>query len=49
MIFKALKAAILITILVSVGSASFSIAFAANEQSVEILDQLHARIKKQNH
>ena len=48
MIFKTLKAAILIATIVSIGSISFSNAFAANEQSVEELDQAQARIERQN-
>ena len=48
MIFKTLKAVILIALFVSISSVSFSNAFAANEQSVEVLEQVQARIERQN-
>jgi small conductance mechanosensitive channel len=48
MIFKTLKAVILFTTLVSVGSASFLNAFAENGKNVEVQDQVQARIEKQN-
>jgi small conductance mechanosensitive channel len=47
MIFKTLNAAILITLFMSISSASFSNAFAANEQSVEVLEQVQAGIERQ--
>ena len=48
MIFKTLKAAILITIFISINIISFSNALAANEQGVEVLEQVQARIERQN-
>ncbi len=48
MIFKTLKAVILITLFVSISSVSFSNALAANEQGVEVLEQVQARIERQN-
>jgi small conductance mechanosensitive channel len=48
MIFKTLKVVILTTLFVSISSVSFSNAFAANEQSVEVLEQVQARIERQN-
>ncbi len=48
MIFKTLKAVILIALFVSISSVSFSNAFAANEQSVEVLEQVQARIERQS-
>ena len=50
MIFKTMKAVILITIFVSISSVSFyfSNAFAANVQSVEELEQVQANIERQN-
>jgi small conductance mechanosensitive channel len=47
MIFKTLKVVILSTLFVSISSVSFSNAFAANEQSVEVLEQVQARIERQ--
>ena len=48
MIFRTMKAVILITTLVSISSISFSNTFAANGQRVEVLEQLQASIEKQN-
>jgi small conductance mechanosensitive channel len=48
MIFKTLKVVILTILFVSISSVSFSNAFAANEQSVEVLEQVQARIERQN-
>ena len=48
MIFKTLKVVILTTLFVSISSVSFSNAFAANEQSVEVLEQVQAGIERQN-
>jgi small conductance mechanosensitive channel len=48
MIFKTLKVAILITTFVSICSISFSNALAANEQGVEVLEQVQARIERQH-
>ena len=47
MIFKTLKVVILTTLFVSISSVSFSNAFAANEQSVEVLEQVQAGIERQ--
>jgi small conductance mechanosensitive channel len=48
MIFKTLKALILITIFVSISGVNFSNIFAAPVQSVEELEQVQARIERQN-
>ena len=47
MIFKTLKVVILTILFVSISSVSFSNASAANEQSVEVLEQVQARIERQ--
>ncbi|MGB3648967.1 MAG: hypothetical protein WA992_10590, partial [Desulfobulbales bacterium] len=47
MIFKTLKVVILTTLFVSISSVIFSNAFAANEQSVEVLEQVQAGIERQ--
>jgi small conductance mechanosensitive channel len=46
MIVKTLKALIVITLFLSVSSGNFSSVFAANEQNVAELEQLHARIER---
>jgi len=48
MIFKTLKVVILTTLFVSISSVSFSNAFAANDQSVEVLEREQARIERQS-
>jgi small conductance mechanosensitive channel len=48
MIFKTLKALILITIFVSISDVSFSNIFAATVQSVEELEQVQTRIERIN-
>ena len=48
MIVKTLKALIVITLFLSVSSGNFSSVFAANEQNVAELEQLHARIERKN-
>lgn len=48
MIFRTLKAVILVTTLVFISSISFSNTFAANEQRVEVLEQLQSSIERQN-
>ena len=48
MIFKTMKAVIFITIYMSIGSIGFLNAFAEDEQSVEVLEQVQTRIERQN-
>jgi len=48
MIFKKLKAIVFVIIFVYINNVGFSVAFAANEQSVGELDQLQAKIERQN-
>jgi small conductance mechanosensitive channel len=48
MIFKKLKAIVIVIIFVHINNVGFSVAFAVNGQSVGELDQLQAKIERQN-
>ena len=48
MISKILKAVIVFTAFLTIGSTCLSSAVAGNGKSVEVLDQMQARIEKQN-
>jgi len=48
MISKILKSVIVFTAFLTIGSICLSSAFAGNGKSVEVLDQMQARIEKQN-